>query len=173
MSPVAEYRLTGLLELTGGLLFGLAAVVIDGVAGIVELLLAVAFVSTWMYLVAYRRFARRAVRRPAVAPATGGEPISHTRRRAALTVTGLVVLTACVALITHTPGLVGGIIAGNGVALLATSRWLRRWEQAHGRRLLREPRWRWSREGERGWGRGRGLMDPQDFYVLTPSESPR
>ena len=57
MSPIAEYRLNGILQLAGGLLLGLAAAVIDGVAGVVELLVTVAFVGTWMYLVAYRRFA--------------------------------------------------------------------------------------------------------------------
>jgi len=171
-SPIDEYRFNGILEVAGGLLFGPAAIAVDGVAGVVALLLCLAFVGTWMYLVAYRRFARRAVRRPAAAPAVDRESIWQTRRRAALTVTGLLVFAACVAVITHMPpGLIGGIVAGNGVALLATSRWLSRWEHAHDRTLLREPRWRWSRAGKRSWGRGRGVMDPQDFYVLAPSES--
>jgi hypothetical protein len=68
--------------------------------------------------------------------------------------------------------LMGGISAGLGIALLVTSRWWRHWEQEHHNSLLREPRWRWSQAGGSGWGRGRGIIDPQDFYVVDAAQSP-
>jgi hypothetical protein len=37
------------------------------------------------------------------------------------------------------PGLLGGIALGIGIALLLTSRWLERWENANDVGLLREP----------------------------------
>jgi hypothetical protein len=169
-SPVTEYRLTGVLELAGGLALGVVAAVNQGPeVAVVGLLLAGAFSGTWMYFLAYRRFARRAVQEPAAAPSGEREPLNDTRRRVALTTAALLLFIAVAALPTDA-GLVGGMAVGNGAALMATSRWLRRWEGLHQRTLLREPRWRWSRKGERGWGRGRGMMDPQDFYVLTPDE---
>jgi hypothetical protein len=172
-SPVTEYRLTGVLELTGGLALGVVAAVSQGpVVAVVGLLLAGTFFGTWMYFLVYRRFARRAVQEPAAAPLGEREPLTDTRRRVALTTAGRLLFMAVVALVTATPELVGGIAVGNGAALMATSHWLRSWEDLHHRTLLREPRWRWSRKGKRGWGRGRGMMDPHDFYVLTPGEPP-
>ncbi len=38
--------------------------------------------------------------------------------------------------------------------------------------LLREPRWRWRSAGGSGWGRGHGIIDPQDFYVVDAAQSP-
>jgi hypothetical protein len=172
-SPVAEYGLMGVLQVAGGVALGIAAAVREGlVVAVVELLLVGGFVGTWMYGLAYRRFVRRAVQEPAAAPAGGREPLNVTRRRVALTTAALLLFMALVALVTNTPGLVGGSAVGNGAALMATSRWLRRWEDEHNRTLLRERRWRWSRKGECGWGRGRGMMDPQDFYVLPPRTQP-
>jgi hypothetical protein len=168
-SPVAEYGLMGVLQVAGGLALAIVAAVSQGlVVAVVGLLLVGAFVGTWMYCLAYRRFVRRAVQEPAAAPSGEREPLNDTRRRVALITAALLLFMALVALLTNTPALVGGIAAGNGAALMATSRWLRSWEDGHHRTLLREPRWRWSRKDERGWGRGRGMMDPQDFYVLTP-----
>jgi hypothetical protein len=172
-SPVTEYRLAGIVQLAGGLGLGAAAVVSQGpAAALAELVLTAAFVGTWMYFLAYRRFARRAVQEPASAPLGEPESRNRTRRRVGLATLAQLLFLAGVALLTHTPALGGGAALGNGGALMATSRWLGRWEDRHQTTLLREPRWRWSREGKRGWGRGRGMMDPQDFYVLTHGEPP-
>ena len=77
----------------------------------------------------------------------------------------LIAVVAVIAAATGTAGLAAGFAVGNGVALCRASRWLRCWELRSGRRLLREPHWRWSAPGPHGWGRGRGMMDPRDFYA--------
>lgn len=170
-SPVVEYRLMGIGELLGGLAFGLVAVSVeDPVAAAAWLLGSAGVFGTWMYLTTYRRFARGAVQQPAAPLTAEREPHARTRRRIAMPIAALLVFFAANAVLMAAPALVGGVAAGNGAALLLTSRWLRRWEQAHQSRLLREPRWRWSRKGRRGWGRGRGVMDPQDFYVVASTD---
>jgi hypothetical protein len=68
--------------------------------------------------------------------------------------------------LSRSPALIGGMAAGNGAALVAVSRWIHRWERKHAVQILREPRWRWGRQGKLGWGRGRGIMDSQDFYIV-------
>lgn len=60
---------------------------------------------------------------------------------------------------------------GNALAMPTATRRLAAWERANGP-LLREPRFRFNRPGSRGWGRGRGRMDPQDFYRDTASRPP-
>lgn len=89
------------------------------------------------------------------------EAISGTRRRVAIQSAGLVGFGAIIAVLLDAFAVVGGIATGNGAAILGASRWIRNWEDDHGLRLLREPRWR--------WGRGRGRVDPQDFYAERPS----
>ena len=83
-SPVTEYRLAGIIELTGGLGLGVVVAVSHGpVAVLVELFLTAAFVGTWMYFLAYRRFARRAVQEPAPAPLGERERRRHRARASA------------------------------------------------------------------------------------------
>ena len=165
-SPVTEYRVFGLGQIAGGLLMGVVAVAAEGlVAAVVEVLLVGLWVVAWMYLLGYRRLMRRAAQDPPPPPTSEREPPATTRRRMLLITGELLVFLAAVALVTRTPGLVAGIAIGNGAGLVLASRWLARWEVEAGRRLLREPRWRFSRPGRRGWGRGRGLMDPSDFYA--------
>jgi hypothetical protein len=68
-SPAFEYRLFAGAQLLGGLVFGVvAAAVQDPAAADVGLLLAGALFGTGMYVLAYRRFARRAVERVAAPP---------------------------------------------------------------------------------------------------------
>ena len=171
-SPVAEYRVLGLLTAAGGVVLGVVgAAVQNPVMSGLGFAVAVGITGPWMYWLAYGRFARKAVREPAPAPPPAGrEPENETRRRAALTAGVLLVFMAIVGLATHALGVVGGIAAGNGAALTASGHWLRRWEKRNRLSLLREPRWRWSRRGAHGWGRGRGMMDPQDFYVIAPGD---
>lgn len=167
-SPVTEYRVFGVAQLVGGLMFGVVAVAVaEPVVAFVELALAAALFGASMYLIAYRRWVRSAVERPAAPSTPKLEPPATTRRRVVLVTTGQLVLLGAIAVMSEIPALVGGIAAGNGAALFLASRWLRNWELTHHSRLLREPRWRFSREGTHGWARGRGIMDPQDFYVVA------
>jgi hypothetical protein len=166
-SPVVEYRLMGIAQIVGGVVFALVgAVTVGPLVAVLELVFVGAFFGSWMYVLAYRRFVRRAVGGPAAAGSAEREPAGRMRRRVGLTISALLIFMAAVAVVTDTVALAGGIAAGNGAALLLSSRWLQRWERQHHTRLLREPRWRWSRKGPRGWGRGRGTMDSQDFYVV-------
>lgn len=170
-SPVTEYRLLGLLTAAGGVVLGVIGAVLEdpAVTG-VGFAVAAAISGPWMYWLAYGRFARQAVREPGPAPPAGREPEQDTRRRAALTAGSLLLSFTVIGFLTHALGLIGGIAAGHGAALAAAGHWLRGWEKRHQLLLLREPRWRWSRRGARGWGRGHGMMDTQDFYVITPDE---
>lgn len=171
VSPVVEYRLLGLAALLGGLALGLVALAIeDPVAALAGLLLTGAFFAGWMYLLAYRRFARAAVQERPGPTTSEREPEARTRGRVALTTAPVLVLMAAFGLLFDTPAIFGGILAGNGAALLLTSRWLRNWEQEHRSRVLREPRWRWRSEGGRSWAQGSGIMAPQDFYVVASTE---
>lgn len=162
----------GVVTVAGGLVLGFVAAVVEGSLGLVVVLLLVgAFFGTAMYVLTYRRFIARAVDELSAAPIAAREPARSTKRRVAATSAALLVVVAVVAAVTDSAALGGGILAGNGAALMLTSRWLHRWEREHDTQLLREPRWRWSRKGKRGWGRGRGMMDPQDFYVLASSDA--
>jgi len=55
-----------------------------------------------------------------------------------------------------------------GGALLATSRWFRHWEAENSAYLFRSPHYRWRRDRPDG-RRGRGIMDPRDFFAVTRS----
>jgi hypothetical protein len=98
-------------------------------------------------------------------PFTREDPAA-TRRRAVRRVLLLSIFEVVLAFLFRDAALAGGITAGGGAALLAASRWIERWEREQVVQVLREPRWRWSRQGRWGWGRGRGVMNPQDFYVV-------
>jgi hypothetical protein len=167
-SPAVEYRVTGALILATGILLGVAAVAIQkpGPAAFRFLLLAV-FFGGIMYLATYQRILRKAVTqaRHLPNPVTREDPAA-TRRRAVRKALLLSIIEVVLALLFRDAALVGGITAGGGAALLAASRWIERWERERVVHVLREPRWRWSRQGRWGWGRGRGAMDPQDFYIV-------
>src|ERR1035441_422220 len=172
-SPAVEYRVTGALILATGIVLGVAAVAIQtpGQAAFRFLFLAV-FFGGIMYVATYQRFLRKAVTqaRHLPDPVTREDPAA-TRRRAVHRALLLSIFEVILAWLFRDAALVGGITAGGGAALLAASRWIERWEREQGVQVLREPRWRWSRQGRWGWGRGRGAMDPQDFYVVR-SEGP-
>lgn len=172
-SPAVEYRVNGALILATGIGLGVAAVAIQnpGPAPFRFLFLAVVFGGI-MYLATYQRFLRKAVTqaRHLPDPVTREDPAA-TRRRAVRKALVLSIFEVILALLFRDAALVGGITAGGGAALLAASRWIKRWEREQAVQVLREPRWRWSRQGRWGWGRGRGAMDPQDFYVVH-SEGP-
>jgi hypothetical protein len=160
----------GLGELAGGLALGVVAMVVEHrVAALAGLLVAAALYGTSMQIVVYRPFARRAVQEPAAPPTAERESVTETRRRIVLMISALLVTGAALAIVSQSPALVGGIAAGNGAALLLTSRRLRGWEREHDSRLLREPRWRLRRNGG-GIGRAGGAMDPRDIYVLASGD---
>jgi len=166
--PVIEYRLTGALTLAVGVALGVVAVAIEkpGAAAFRFLFMA-AFFGGFMYVVSYRRFVRKAVTEARHLPdSVTREDPAATRRRAVRRPLLLSVFMVILALLFRDAALVGGITAGSGAALLRVSRWIECWEQEQGVQVLREPRWRWSRQGRGGWGQGRGSMDPQDFYLV-------
>ncbi len=165
-SPVIEYRLIGVLSLAAAAVFGVVTLVEGPAAGLVRFLFMTAFFGGFMYVVAYRRTCANAVKEAREISDPKREAPFATKRRAALMAFATLVAMTALAFLFQDPALIGGITAGNGAAVLATGRWIERWEQEHSVQVLREPRWRWSSSGERGWGRGRGVMDPQDFYLV-------
>jgi hypothetical protein len=171
-SPAIEYRLMGGLSVGAGVLFGGVAVATHKpVATVMGFLFGAAIFGGFMYLLSYRRFVRKAVTEAPDVSNAVRESSSSTKRRSSLRTLGIVVVMSGLALAFGNPLIVGAVTAGNGAALLAVSRWISRWEQEHAAQVLREPRWRWSRQGKLGWGRGRGVMDPQDFYIVRSEPS--
>jgi hypothetical protein len=163
----------GISRLVGGVVLGLVALATEQPGAIFRWPFAAVLFAAWTYLSLRRRLAR-IVEDPAAPPTSEREPAARTRRRVALTEAAVLGLLALTAIALNAPALAGGISAGHGAALLIASGWLRRWEQDHHRCVLREPRGRWSAASPRGWGRGRGVTDPQDFYVApgpTPADS--
>ncbi len=182
-SAATEWRLLGNWLLVSGMLFGIAAVVIG--PPLVALFLLCVFGAIWgasMYVLVVRRTARAAAVGASRTPITPErETVNETRRRtfrtAALMFGPLAIWIAAFPTIqvhhhavAFTAPFASGAILGMGISLLVLSRWLRRWENEQAVCILREPHYRWNRHGEKGWGRGRGMMDPQDFYV---TRSPR
>lgn len=152
VSPVAEYRLIGVVLLIGGA--ACSAIAID-VQGVVAALVAVAvgalIFGGCMYVSTYRPLVRCAVQDLAPAPTDDRESRWVTARRIVVLTGPVMVTCLLVAVVSGMPGTVAGIAVGNGAAMWWTSRWLRGWEVHTGQRLLREPRWRWG---------------PRDGYVV-------
>ncbi len=158
----------GMVQLVGGAALTAVAIADQGaVAAVVAVAFGASVYGGLMYAWLYRPAVRRGVEDPALAPTDDREPGWATTRRI-LAITGpMLVIFLLVAVASGTPGIVAGIAVGNGAAVWWTSCWLRRWELQAGRRLLREPRWRGRRQETGGWGRG--VFDPQDFYVAPVS----
>jgi hypothetical protein len=162
VSPALEYRLTGLFELVGGLAFIPVAVVLKGAFGVVDaLVVAAPIFAGGMYWFAYRRPLARAIERAIPAPTVEREPLGRTRRRAVVVDLGLFAALVAFALLVDSADLVCGLMVGNGVAMLLTSRWLEQVESERGVTLLREPGWRL---GPRKQRRNRG-HPAQGFFV--------
>jgi hypothetical protein len=166
-SPIVEYRLMGSIQIALGVALTVVAVVVDGPAAAIVVLFEAALFGTLMYVLCYRRFARRVVADPRPAPVEAREDSGATTRRVGL-INAALGLSFLVIAVATVPSVVAGISVGNGAACLRVCRLWRRWEQEHGQALLREPRWRFSAAGRRGWGRGRGMLDPQDYYAGEP-----
>jgi hypothetical protein len=139
-SPVREHRFVGRAEMAIGMLFIIVAAALNPADAIVGLFVVTPVLASLLYLAAFRRVARQAVANPGPAPTAEREDGRALRRR----VTGPLAAQAVVYLLltatARTPGLLGGIALGIGIALVLTARWLERWENAHETGLLREPR---------------------------------
>jgi hypothetical protein len=164
-SPIAEFDALAAVQLAAGAGTGIAVTLADGPGGLLAWTCAGAFFGTFMYLLAYRRFARDAVKTPAEAPAAAIEPTAETHQRSSAYALAQAVVVVLLALSLGS-FVLGGFLAGNGCALLVVSRSLSRWERRYGARLLRAPERRW-----RGW-RGRGMLDPADYYLQSAQAAP-
>jgi hypothetical protein len=137
-SPVRENRILGLVELGVGFFFAIAAGVLDPIEAGVGVVVGTTIVGGVLSVVRLRA-SERAVDAAGPAPTEAREEPEVLPRRiawpVALQVGVFLVLTAAA----RTPGMLAGIALGIGLALLLTSRWLERWEDAHKVSLLREP----------------------------------
>jgi hypothetical protein len=171
-SPVLEQRLLGAVDFVAGLAFGVLAVS-DGrpAARAAVFVVAAALFGSSMYLLTYRRFLREAVESAPRAPsaATLERTAVTLRRVLAWALASVAVVVVFEIAVTGSATVAGAILAGNGTALLAISRWAACWQNRHGLRLLKEPRYRWGRYDGR---LGRGLMDSRDFYVASSETAP-
>jgi hypothetical protein len=166
---VDEYRLMGLISVAWGVVVGGVAAVIANhpLRLVASLLVEGAIFGIFMYLAVYGRYARNALKDAReISNPVRARPQDTRRWAAVRSAYMLVPLTAfSVFLLVGRGSATGaiGIIPGGGACLLVISRQIRRWESEHRAEILREPRWRWRREHGR---RGRGVIDPQDFYYL-------
>jgi hypothetical protein len=137
-SPARENRTLGLTELAIGFVFAVAAGFLnpgEAVAGIVLGGVVVGGVASIVRIRAYARATETA--RPAPTEERE-EPGAYAKRLTwpiGLQVVGFLLIGATA----QTPGLLAGIALGTGVALLVSSRWLERWEDANKVSLLHEP----------------------------------
>jgi hypothetical protein len=164
-SPVAEFRTMAVAQLLGAAAMVVGAVAAEAPAyDLVRLPVEGAIFGGLMYVLVYRRFTRQAVDHAGPAPIDDREPPFRVRLRVGALTAGVVAFMALIGVATESFALFAGVVAGNGAALLLVARLIRRWEDEHRRRLLREPRsrWRWRMRG------GSGFFDPEDFYVEVP-----
>jgi hypothetical protein len=154
--------------LAGAVMVGVGALIEGALDALFGLLVPLAIVTPWMYLLVYRRFVRAAAENPAPAPTDAREQRTVTVRRVAASTAPMIIIGVAFAVLTGLPSPFGGLLIGNALAMLMAARWLAAWERANGQ-LLREPRFRFNRTGRRGWARGRGRMDPEDFYRVPSS----
>lgn len=134
---------------------------------IVALLLVGASFGSVMYFFVYRKQLNRAVADPGAPRTADREPLRRTLGRTLLSELWMLAILGVIVALNDTADvagglLAGGILAGNGAALLVNSKKLRSWERAHCRVLLRDPRWRWTPDRSGKWGQG--LLDRRDFY---------
>jgi hypothetical protein len=171
-SPVFEYRLMGWSKLFGGVALGVFAVTVDEpAAAVAGWLVGAVWFGAWMYVVV-RRSLRRSVGHVAPLRMSEREPVWLTLRRIALGESVALAILAAIALGLGAPYLVGGLSAGHGAALLLTSRWLRKWQEDHGGRLMGEPGWRWS--GKRGGARSQRhtVTVSRTLYLVPDTDAP-
>jgi hypothetical protein len=137
-SPARENRTLGLVELGIGFFFAIAAGVLNPAEAVVGVVIGTVLVGGIASVVRIRAFARAtASARPA--PTDEREEPGAYARRLVWPIALQVVAFLVVAAAARTPGLLAGIALGTGIALLISSRWLERWEDARKVALLHEP----------------------------------
>jgi hypothetical protein len=168
--PVDECRVFGLLAVAWGVVAAGVAIATaeDPLSVLLRVLAEGAIFGAFSYLTIVRYARSAATEAPEVSNPVC-ETAAKTRRRAALwSLCLLIPYTAFSLLFLRTEKSAGiiGIVPGSGAAMLVIAHWLRRWEETHSLKIFREPRWRFSRQGQFGFGRGRGTWDPRDFYAV-------
>ena len=136
-SPVRENRFLGLVEIGIGFFFAVSAGVLNPIEAAVGIVGGAAIVGSIMSVVRIRG-AARATESARPAPTDEREELDVFRRRIAWPVAAQLAVSLAVVAAARAPGLVAGITFGAGIALIVTSRWLERWEDAHKISLLHE-----------------------------------
>jgi hypothetical protein len=137
-SPARENRVLGLVQLGIGFFFAVAAGVLNPIEAAVGIVLGGVLVGGIASVVRIRQYAR-ATETARPAPTDEREEPGAYARRLVRPVAGQVAVYLVVTAAARTPGLLAGIALGAGIALLVTSRWLERWEDANKVGLLHEP----------------------------------
>jgi hypothetical protein len=137
-SPARENRLLGRVELGIGFFFAVAAGVLNPIEAAVGIVAAAVLVGGVASVARIRQYAR-ATETARPAPTDEREESGAFPRRLAWPVGLQVVGFLVIAAVARAPGLLAGIAFGTGVALLVSSRWLERWEDANKVSLLHEP----------------------------------
>lgn len=165
VSPVREYRWIGLACLATGAAFGVVAVFVESPPrALFSLAFFGVFFGAAMHLFVVRRNVAAAVQSLPPPPTPDREARGATVRRVLLDTAMTSGALALVVLAFGRPGFAGGAALGMGAALLATSRWLEKWQRDRSALVLREPRIRWG---------GGGIADRRDFYgVESPGNGP-
>jgi hypothetical protein len=162
-SSVVEYRLIGYAHIALGVIIAVIAATHHGLGVVIaDWALGAAFFGGFMYLRVYRRSLRDALQGARPAPNSARyEVVGMTYRRVGLWALTTSVPVLLFALLLRNPNVVAGIPSGNGAAILVLSQQITRWQREHNVQVMREPRYRWRRSEQH---RGRGIMDPRDFY---------
>jgi hypothetical protein len=134
-SPARENRLLGLVEIAIGFFFAVAAGVLNPIEAGVGIVLGTVVVGGVMSVVRIRG-TRRAAESARPAPTDEREEPDVFPRRIGWPVAGQFAVCLAIVAASRAPGLVAGITLGVGIALIVTSRWLERWEDAHEASLL-------------------------------------
>lgn len=168
-SAVVEFRARGFAQLAIGVLAGGLSVAIYGTGRTVSAVtIGGVIFGGLMYAVLYSRRVKQvfAHAKPAVSPQRELASITKTRtlKNEVAPLFAFLVVTA---IVFRNVAVISGISIGNGFAMVVIAQHFRRWEAEHHLRLLREPKFRWK--GQRGWGRGGGVIDPEDFYSTAAS----
>jgi hypothetical protein len=179
VSPVDHARLAGIAQLIGVVPLLVLALRYERVpSAIFAMAVMTIFFGTWMFVIAYRGQARRGVLELLPAPAAPRQPRRATVGTiAVLTSIQTIIFLAFAAGARLLPwyadgpsfSLIGGIAAGQGLAWLLLSRWLRRWELEHDERLLcnsDQLRWPWRRTRPQA-----GTRAPFTYYGATVADA--
>ena len=150
-SPVRDHRVLGRVQVIVGAVFLIFAGALNPIEAAFGLFAALPLTAGVLY---FRRVSRRLVRDPPPAPTPEREDPGSFARRMRWPVAGQVALFLALAGAARAPGLLGGISAGVGIALLLTARWLEGCENDHEVGLLYEPGG--AREGRGGYYVARG-----------------